>query len=163
MVVCSLDGLGLVVGSLRGRTMLECRYREWKHCGKRLENASPKGRYACILCSVPCSALPNPARILRCFFFRYPLTPEVSCGMQRRAGATMEGLRLTAGLSKHVQYSTGQPLPGEWYGNGRGGSSKPRQIIENGCLEAWGILRMLEQQTSRMEYLQREVGWEALV
>ena len=55
---------------------------------------------------MPCSALPNSAVILRCFFLRYLLTPELSQGARRRAGSTTGEICLNALLSKHVQNGT---------------------------------------------------------
>ena len=55
---------------------------------------------------MPCSALPNSAVILRCFFLRYLLTPELSQALRRRAGATTGEICLYALLSKHVQNRT---------------------------------------------------------
>lgn len=55
---------------------------------------------------VPCSALPDPAVILRCFILRYLLTPELSLAVQTRAGATTGTMCLNALLSKRVQNGT---------------------------------------------------------
>jgi hypothetical protein len=44
------------------------------------------------ICLAPCSALPNSAVILRCFFLRYLLTPGVTLALQTRAGATTGGI-----------------------------------------------------------------------
>lgn len=58
------------------------------------------------LYSIPCSALPNSAVILRCFFLHYLLTPEASLAVHERAGATIGHFRsmLLYPLSKHMQY-----------------------------------------------------------
>ena len=62
--------------------------------------------YICIPCLVPCSALPKSAVILRCFFLRYLLTPEVSLAARRRAAATVGEMCLNVLLSKRVQTGT---------------------------------------------------------
>lgn len=108
VVVWLSDRVNPIVWSLSGTTVLKCRVCQWRYSKKRLEYLymSPRPRYICILCLVPCSAPPKSAVILRCFFLRYLLTPEVSLAVRRRAAATTGEMCLNALLSKCVQTGT---------------------------------------------------------